>query len=391
MKSFLTMKNPSLFFTKLLFLISLTGCFLIIIFGASVFKYIIFALSLLAIICSYKTVKFNLILPKKIALPWLPWIICTIFLMFIHGTKSLSKFPNAFLVLCLIFVVLTTLEIKRKNLTLCLSVGLFALDTAVSVFLFKYGLCGDILGVNKNPLFAVITIINATIISIILLDRKTYNNAECSFIFLTILFTFLTTILAQTRHVLLAYLACGCVFLLFAPKEEKKIGVYFFLIFIFMIVSFLLTGRLQQGVADLVQYSQGNTNTSWGLRLEMWRMALLAFPEAPILGWGDDAAQAMEKAGIVPPLSEWYTTHFHNDFLNGLTMGGLVMAGGWVCTLICLTQNSLKDLPRLCSLASIVAAGLVDRDWYEQDVLFPFVILWTLMYLTDSSRKGHFV
>ena len=154
-----------------------------------------------------------------------------------------------------------------------------------------------------------------------------------------------------------------------------------------MIISFFLTGRMQQGISDLVQYSHGNTNSSWGLRLTMWKMAILAFPEAPIFGWGDDAAQAMESAGVVPPINDWFVTHFHNDFLNGLTMGGLVMAGGWLCSLICLTKNSIKDLPRLCSLASIVAVGMADRDWFEQDVLVPFVILWTLMYLTRSDKN----
>ena len=156
-----------------------------------------------------------------------------------------------------------------------------------------------------------------------------------------------------------------------------------------MLVFFLLTGRLQQGVTDLVQYSHGNTNSSWGLRLEMWKMAVMTFPESPIYGWGDNAAETMEKAGIVPPLKEWFIAHFHNDFLNALTMGGLIMAGGWVTTIICLIKNSYKDLPRLCSLASILAAGLVDRDWFDQDVLFPFVILWTLLYLTDPTRKAN--
>lgn len=387
------MKRLSLIFPRLLLLLSISSCFLIILCGASVFKYAIFAVSSIAITCLYKTIRFDTVLPdlKRLTLPWLPWIICTIILMFVHGTKSLSKFPNAFLILCLIFIVLNTLKIKRKNTVLALSIGLFALNSAVSVFLYKYGLCGEILGTNKNPLFAVITIINATIISAVLCAKSTYSKVEILFIFMTVLFTFITTTLAQTRHVLLAYPACACIFLLFASKDEKRIALYFISIFMILIIAFLLTGRLQQGLADLVQYSHGDSNSSWGLRLEMWKMAILTFPEAPIFGWGDNAAQAMEKAGLVPPLKEWFVTHFHNDLLNGLTMGGLVMAGGWVSTLICLTKNSLQDLPRLCSLASIIAVGLVDRDWFEQDVLFPFVILWALFYLTDPTRKERFV
>ena len=383
------MNKLSWLFPRLLFLLAISSCFLIILLGTSAFKYAIFALSLATIFCTYKTIKFNSLWLdlKGIILPWLPWIFCTIVLMFIHGTKSLTKFPNAFLILCLLFIVLSTLRLKRKTLIICLCGGLFTLNVAISIFLCRYGLSGNILGTNKNPLFAVITIINATILSTILLDRNSYNKKEVSFILLTILFTLATTILAQTRHVLLAYPACACVFLLFAPKETKKIAIYFFVIFACMIISFFLTGRMQQGVSDLVQYSHGNTNSSWGLRLTMWKMAILAFPEAPIFGWGDDAAQAMESAGVVPPINDWFVTHFHNDFLNGLTMGGLVMAGGWLCSLICLTKNSIKDLPRLCSLASIVAVGMADRDWFEQDVLVPFVILWTLMYLTRSEKN----
>ena len=383
------MKELSLIPSKLLFVFAVISCFLIILQGTSAYKYIIYVLSFISIICTYNTSKFSSLLPelKKITLPWLPWVVCTITLMLIHGTKGLTKFPNAFLILCLLFVALSTLKIKRENLILCLSVGLFVLNVAISLFLYKYGLGNNIFEVNRNPLLATITILNTTILSTVLLNRETYSKTRFLFILLTVLFTLITTILAQTRHVLLAYPACALVFLLFASKETKRISLYFLLIFVLMLVCFLLTGRLQQGVTDLVQYSHGNTNSSWGLRLEMWKWAILTFPESPIYGWGDNAAEAMEKAGIVPPLKEWFIAHFHNDFLNALTMGGLVMAGGWVTTIICLIKNSYKDLPRLCSLASILAAGLVDRDWFDQDVLFPFVILWTLFYLTDPARK----
>ena len=155
------MDKLSWLFPRLLFLLAISSCFLIILLGTSAFKYAIFALSLATIFCTYKTIKFNSLWLnlKGIVLPWLPWVFCTIVLMFIHGTKSLTKFPNAFLILCLLFIVLSTLSLKRKTLILYLCAGLVTLNIAISVFLYEYGLHTDILGTNRNPLFAVITII----------------------------------------------------------------------------------------------------------------------------------------------------------------------------------------------------------------------------------------
>lgn len=375
-----------------LLLCCLLTCCLSIIFGASQFKYLIFALSILAIAVNVKNFPATIFSDlKTFSLYWLPWILCVILLMFIHGTKGLTQYINAFLIAILLFSALYTYKLTRKNLVIYLSLALLILNTAIFIDLYSHGLTSGILHTNKNQLMDVVSYITVAVLSVLLVNKKLFNLKEAFVIICAVLTSLVLTILTEVRQAILPYAAAACVFLLFGNKDSRKVSIPFICLFLLLILASYMSGRLQSGIEDLNQFNKGNSFTSWGLRIEMWKMVICAFPLNPVFGWGSEAVSAMAEKGIVFPISTWKMAHFHSDFFIALATGGLTMVSGWILTLIGFIKSSLKDLPRMCILATILATGLADQNWFEQNLLFPFVILWTLFYLTDPSRKEHSV
>jgi len=88
--------------------------------------------------------------------------------------------------------------------------------------------------------------------------------------------------------------------------------------------------RFDQTLQSLVNYITGeNLNTSLGRRIEMWKVALMAFWEKPFLGWGFDSYQAvynqyyLSQEAIKPAKgSGWGQPH--NDYLLFLVETGAV-------------------------------------------------------------------
>lgn len=375
---------------KFLLLVLAISCCLSDIFGANNFKYTMFAISLMAILFSYPTLNSQHFYQqfKTVALPWLPWVVGIVILMFVHGTKDLTQFLNSVLLVILIFSALYQLDLERRIVLLIFAFCLIAFDVAIIAFILKNGATTNIIGANRNELFAVLTFMNVGLAShfILSVNNQNPNKRECFLFGFAILFTLATTIMAEVRNAILAYGSCAGVFLLFGDKKSRKYCLFFALIFVVLIALSFATGRMQTGIQDIQQFEQGNSYTSWGLRIEMWKMVLRGFPLAPIFGWGSDAPTAMMTAGVTFPI-DWEIAHFHNDFFIALATGGIVLAAGWGISMICLIMSSLKDLTRLCALASILSTGLVERNMFEQDMLFPFAIFWALLCVTDISLR----
>ena len=388
-----TQKAVYFYISEFLLLVLTISCYFGDIIGANNFKYSIFALSLVAIFFSYPTLKTQQFLQhlKIIVLPWVPWVLGTVILMFVHGTKDLTQYLNAVLLVILIFSSLYCFNLRRKTILLAFAFCLTAFDIAIVVYILKNGATTNIIGANRNELFAVLTFINVGLASHFLLsiDSGNHDRFECLFLGFTILFTLAVTVMSEVRNAILAYGSCAGVFLLFGNKNNRKYCLFFGLIFIVLIALSFATGRMQSGIQDIQQLEAGNSYTSWGLRIEMWKMVLRGFPLAPLFGWGSDAPNAMLSAGVTFPL-DWEIAHFHNDFLIALATGGIVLAVAWSVSMVYLFSNSIKDLTRTCVLTSILSTGLVERNMFEQDMLFPFVIFWTLLCVTDQSLKAKF-
>jgi O-antigen ligase len=84
---------------------------------------------------------------------------------------------------------------------------------------------------------------------------------------------------------------------------------------------------MQAAIAETNGYfKNGNTETSSGARLEMWRIGFMIFPQHPWLGWGKQGymnkKEQLIEAGQASPIIREHT-HLHNEYLDALVKRGL--------------------------------------------------------------------
>ncbi len=85
--------------------------------------------------------------------------------------------------------------------------------------------------------------------------------------------------------------------------------------------------RIAKAYEDIKLYQQGETNTSIGLRFEMWKGAFYLFSQAPILGVGEYGSKPLKadlaRQGLMSEAATQFD-HLHNEFLNTLAIKGLL-------------------------------------------------------------------
>lgn len=124
------------------------------------------------------------------------------------------------------------------------------------------------------------------------------------------------------------WVACT-VLLLWRVGRAKPLVALLLLIFIVGASSMLpmLAGRWNAAVSDLLLYSDGNSETALGFRLEIWQAAWAAFTSHPLFGIGPtnfhDWLQTRAHSGIGPATLANFD-HAHNDLLHAAATGGLV-------------------------------------------------------------------
>lgn len=86
--------------------------------------------------------------------------------------------------------------------------------------------------------------------------------------------------------------------------------------------------RVDQTIAELISISQGNLNTSFGIRLQLWRAAIIIFMQNPFFGVGPDAFFQtfirLQQDGILQSLPpDIYDTEVHSYYFALLAELGL--------------------------------------------------------------------
>lgn len=88
-----------------------------------------------------------------------------------------------------------------------------------------------------------------------------------------------------------------------------------------------IVARYQDTIHNINLYEKNNSNTSIGLRFEMWKSALIAIRERPLSGWGAKGIQKKKEELIrqhmVSPKIRQFT-HVHNQYLNDWAERGIL-------------------------------------------------------------------
>ncbi|MDG6777380.1 O-antigen ligase family protein [Thiomicrorhabdus sp. zzn3] len=148
------------------------------------------------------------------------------------------------------------------------------------------------------------------------------------------------SILSESRGGWLALIISVITILLVLRRlddKDFKLGVGLILIFGSIFLLFLeqtpVPSRLERAWLDISTYFSGeNLNTSLGARFEMWKVALLAFIEKPVFGWGFDSFNAVynhyfEAHEAIKPSKASGWGQPHNDYLQFLVETGVIGFG----------------------------------------------------------------
>ncbi|MBE2898882.1 O-antigen ligase family protein [Pasteurellaceae bacterium 20609_3] len=94
------------------------------------------------------------------------------------------------------------------------------------------------------------------------------------------------------------------------------------------IPQFRVLERLETAKNDIQFYvEQGNGSTSVGARFDMWKGALLAIQEKPVLGWGKEGANKKRLQQAQEGIISEYAGHFnqpHNQYLEATVVRGVI-------------------------------------------------------------------
>ena len=360
--------------------------------GSHIPKYLIFVASLITILLAARAKNslraFNRTSIRDFFVPWLPWYCSTIILAcFFAGVPGYKEILNSFLLLSCLFFALYAKNITREQVIICLSIALLLMTLSINFQVLSTGdVSNDVIGANKNKVLTVASALTVCCIGSLLFDSKTYSRKTKILIVTSIISSVAAIILAEVRTAILPFLALIPV-VLYLYKGNRTVVIIFVLSAVLLLALSFLTGRMQQGIDDLQNYSHGNANSSWGIRLELWKFVLQGFPDAPFFGWGENPLNAMLQTGHTIGIKVTKYYHFHNDFLNWLAIGGLFGIAGWLSTVGLMAKQAFKDPARLFFLVGCLAVGLTEQFWFQRTTLFSCVTIWTLLYISAPGSS----
>ncbi|MBD3821720.1 MAG: O-antigen ligase family protein [Thiotrichales bacterium] len=149
---------------------------------------------------------------------------------------------------------------------------------------------------------------------------------------------------------------------------------------------------MAKGWSDIEQFFAGNIHTSWGYRLEMWRIVLLGFVEHPLLGHGLDAFNAytvaLSQAGVTQLPNGFGSPH--NEYLHMLFSVGIVGLLLFLALLIGLlvllfkavggVNNIRRSLYAVLYFALVIYIAMTcffDTSWSNKHLIYVYVIILT--------------
>jgi len=111
-------------------------------------------------------------------------------------------------------------------------------------------------------------------------------------------------------------------------SKKVAISMLFFSIVIGAVSYHTVTSRVDLALNEINQFSQNNkTNTSTGIRLEMWKSGVYAFTAKPIFGIGYQNRQSFNQElvdnNLVDPIVLQFS-RLHNSFIEELSIKGII-------------------------------------------------------------------
>lgn len=325
---------------------------------------------------------------KHLYKDWLPFICSSLFFITFHGIFGNSYFINSMLILFLTSIGLSNFRFSRTWLACALSINLLALSILVLIHVYLYGVTTEIFGVNKNRIIPELTVLSSVLLMIWYSNRLSISNCLNKLILFSLLLNPIIVCITEVRTAILVYIF---VLPLLAFSNRQKFLKFlppFFGIVLLVVIFFILSGRAESGIRDIQLYLQGNPNSSWGIRIELWKLAFQGFLLKPLIGWGNDAFKLMIEYGLPYGVPNFQAESFHSDFFNLIATSGLLGVVGTYGTICLLIKNSSKDSVKLALIISSFAIGIPGQCWSANPTsLYIITLCWLLLQLSTPSDE----
>jgi len=162
--------------------------------------------------------------------------------------------------------------------------------------------------------------------------------------------------------------------------------------------------RIQIAMQDLTKFTeQGDSRSSLGARIEMWKSGYYTFIENPVFGIGYEGRQAYKKSlvdrGVVAPIVVRYT-RLHNSYMEELSVKGIIgfatllLFFGWPLYLICKRGNLKHDVFTQLGVVHIllvmgysVTQNYINHHSGMLHYLMYTIIFYSLIHLQVKSKS----
>lgn len=352
-------------------------------------KFLIFFSSLMTVLLSSRNIILENVSKEfySFFLPWAPWFCGIVILCMVHGTGGFSKYINFYLIMLAGVLTIPSGVLKRSFVCGVASCSVLVLTTLIAFDYAWHGLSANFLGVNKNTLMGGVMLLSSTSVSSLLLRAKDQSNSLKSLAIVSFVMICFCIYITEVRTALLGMIGMAAVIFFRTFRRNRKVFYVVMVGLILAVSALILSGRIGQGLSDIKLWLEGNSNTSWGIRLELWLLSIKAFICKPLFGWGAHPFAEIVASGLAFPQDIGFVRHFHSDFFNMLCTGGLIGVLSWFGTIFLILKKFWKDTAMLMLVATILLMGLSERYWFDmQEVLFLFACLAVLLFKSRENK-----
>jgi O-Antigen ligase len=351
---------------------------------------------------------------KRWLLPWLPLILAYAIVVMWHGRifGFVSVLTSRLLYAALIYSCARLIGITHRHLWAAAVIGCFLYAIAGVMDYYSYTLQWPVtsqlnryfaesgayrVGVGGNPItFGSFTIWMLGIVLVGLLQLKATDKRDIIVGLSAALMAFLVCLMTQSRGPLLGLVPLmGIGFFFIRPGYRLAavaVPVFAGALIISLFHLYDPGNRFDRVLSDIALYvSQGKSSfTTVGARLEMWEMVGEGLSLSPWIGPGVASVADLSKqlpGGASSFGDVLAQRHFHNDVMQSLAIGGLLLLAGHIATLVCLIRNARHNASLLWLVLAALAFGLTDRVIHENNLFTFLVVTWALFCASFDNER----
>jgi len=194
-------------------------------------------------------------------------------------------------------------------------------------------------------------------------------------------------------------------FLKHMPRNQKRLIFGMMLSLLLLLVFFWspIFQKFESGFIGVLKYYDGNIHSSWGYRLEMWRIAFMGFKENPWIGSGLDSFNeyimylknqdlTQLPANFGSPHNEYLHMLFSLGFLGFLALVFMFIA---LWALLVKTVGSFNAIPKstlamsfLGLLMFVWVTSLFDTSWSQKRLIYVYVTVLIMTFYLIQKEKN---